>query len=95
MTALTQFAESVDNRFDAVDGRFDRLEGDVAELKTDVAELKIDVTDLKENMRRVYSILDAHMARIERILEENAVQTRMQRWIFQLADQAGIKLKYE
>lgn len=41
----------------------------------------------------------AHTARIERILEENTVQThqqeRMQRWIFQLADQAGMKLKYE
>lgn len=55
MTALTQLAESIDNR--------------------------------------------AHTTRIERVLEENVEQThqqeRMQRWIFQLADQAGMKLKYE
>ncbi len=92
MTALTEFAGSVDKRFDAVDERFDRLEADVSELKTDVAELKTDVN-------RIYGILDAHMTRMERMMEENSVQThqqeRLQRWIFQLADEAGVRLKYE
>lgn len=85
LTALTKFASDVDRRFDG-------LEADVSELKSDVSELKSDVN-------RIYGILDAHMTRIEKILDENAVQThqqeRMQRWIFQLADQAGVKLKYE
>lgn len=99
MTALTQFAGSVETRFDKVDERFDRLESDVAELKTDVAILKTDVAELKTDVSRIYGILDAHMARIERMMEENSVQThqqdRLQRWIFQLADKTGITLKYD
>lgn len=106
MTALAQFATSVDSRFDMVDKRFDKLEGDVselksdvAELKTDMAEVKTDVSELKTDVNRIYDILDAHMTRIERILEENSIQThqqdRMQRWIFQLADKTGVTLKYD
>lgn len=85
MQALNQFANQVDKRFDDVDKRFDKVESDVAELKSDV--------------NRIYNILDKHMARIEEILQENSVQShqqeRLQRWIFQLADKAGVQLKYE
>lgn len=85
MQALNEFAGSVDKRFD--------------KLESDVAELKSDVVELKEDVNRIYGILDAHMSRIETIMQENRVQTyqqeRMERWIFQLADQAGVKLKYE
>jgi archaellum component FlaC len=106
MAMLSKFADRVDERFDGVDERFDKVEADVAELKadvaglkTDVADLKTDVTELKTDVDRIYGILDAHMSRIEQIMQENAVQThqydRMQRWIFQLADQANVRLKYE
>ncbi|MFZ2544906.1 MAG: hypothetical protein WAW80_02940 [Candidatus Saccharimonadales bacterium] len=92
MQALNQFANRVDERFDGI-------ELDISELKSDVAELKSDVAELKSDVDRIYNILDKHMARIEEILQENAVQThqqeRLQRWIFQLADQAGVQLKYE
>lgn len=85
MTALTQFAGGVDKQF--------------GELKSDVAELKGDVAELKSDVNRIYGILDAHMDRIEKILEENSVQThqqqRLERWIFQLADKTGVRLKYE
>ena len=99
MQTLNQFANQVDKRFDGVDRRFDKVESDIAELKSDVAELKSDVAELKSDVNRIYNILDKHMARIEEIIQENAVQThqqeRLQRWIFQLADQAGVQLKYE
>ena len=92
MTALTQFAGNVDKQFD-------ELRSDVAELKGDVAELKSDVTELRSDVNRIYGILDNHMSRIEQMMQENRVQThqqeRLERWIFQLADQAGVKLKYE
>lgn len=85
MSSLSQFADNVDRRFD-------RLESDISELKTDVVGLKDDVN-------RIYGILDAHMARIERILEENSVQShqqaRLERWIFQLADKTNVKLRYD
>ncbi|MGB4762607.1 MAG: hypothetical protein WBP12_04620 [Candidatus Saccharimonas sp.] len=85
MTALSRFADNVDKRFD-------RLESDVAELKSDVAELKQDVN-------RIYGVLDTHMSRIETLIEETKVQAhqqaRLERWIFQLADQAGVKLRYD
>ena len=71
MTTLSQFASSVDKRFDRVDARFDKLESDVAELKTDVAELKKDVN-------RIYGILDQHMARIETLIQETKVQNHQQ-----------------
>jgi septal ring factor EnvC (AmiA/AmiB activator) len=92
MQALNQFAGHVDEQFA-------ELKSDVAELKSDVAELKSDVAELKSDVNRIYDILDKHMARIEDIMQENSVQThqqeRLQRWIFQLADEAGVKLKYE
>lgn len=92
MAMLSKFADRVDERFDGVDERFDKVEADVAELKADVTGLKTDVD-------RICGILDAHMSRIEQIMQKNAVQThqydRMQRWIFQLADQANVRLKYE
>jgi hypothetical protein len=92
MFALSQFATNVD-------GRFDKLEGDVAELKTDVAELKVSVAKLGDDVSRIYSILDGHMSRIETLIQETKVQAhqqeRLERWIFQLADKAGVQLRYD
>ncbi|QQR51333.1 hypothetical protein IPF89_00635 [Candidatus Saccharibacteria bacterium] len=75
-----------------VDKHFDKIEDDIAELKSDVSELKSDVN-------RIYGILDTHMSRIETLIQETKVQAhqqaRLERWIFQLADQAGVHLKYD
>jgi archaellum component FlaC len=92
MAALTQFADSVDKRFDNVDKRFDG-----ADRRFDGVESRLE--KIENDVRNIYNILDAHMTKIERIVEENSVHNyqreRLERWIFQLADQAGIKLKYE
>lgn len=98
MTTLSRFADNVDKRFDVVEKDISEIKMDIVVLKSDVSTLKEDVSVLKDDVRRIYGILDAHMTRIERIIDENSVQThqqeRMQRWIFQLADEAGVKLTY-
>lgn len=85
LSTLSQFADNVDKHFD-------KIEDDIAELKSDVSELKSDVN-------RIYGILDTHMSRIETLIQETKVQAhqqaRLERWIFQLADQAGVHLKYD
>ena len=92
LSTLSQFADNVDKRFD-------KIEDDIAELKSDVAELKSDVAELKSDVNRIYGILDTHMSRIETLIQETKVQAhqqaRLERWIFQLADQAGVHLKYD
>lgn len=91
--------DKVDDRFDKVDERFDKVEMQLFNQGEDTAELKSDMSDVKTKVDHIYSVLDAHMKRIEDILQENQIrdhqQERMERWIFQLADEAGIKLKYE
>lgn len=51
------------------------------------------------NNQMLYDSIVECMARIETMMRENHVQVyqqeRLERWIFQLADQAGVKLKYE
>lgn len=99
MHMLSEFAGSVGKRFDKLEGDIDELKSNVSELKSDVAELKSDVAELKSDVNRIYGILDGHMSRIETLIQETKVQAhqqaRMERWIFQLADQAGIQLKYD
>ncbi|MFZ2544702.1 MAG: hypothetical protein WAW80_01875 [Candidatus Saccharimonadales bacterium] len=78
MQALNQFANRVDKRFDGVDARFDGVDTRLDKLESDVADLKSNVAELKSDINRIYNILDKHMARIEEILQENAVQTHQQ-----------------
>lgn len=91
--------DEVDKRFNKVDERFDKVEMQLFNQGEDIAELKSDMSDVKSKVNHIYNVLDAHMKRIEDILQENQIrdhqQERMERWIFQLADEAGIKLKYE
>ena len=99
MSALSQFANNVDTRFDKLESDVSGLKSDVADLKSDVAELKSDVADLKADVSRIYGILDGHMSRIETLIQETKVQAhqqeRLERWIFQLADKAGVQLRYD
>jgi uncharacterized protein YajQ (UPF0234 family) len=92
MQALNQFTNEVNKRFDGVDARFERID-----QRFDGVDARLDKLD--DDVNRIYGILDKHMARIEEIMQENSVQThqqeRLQRWIFQLADQSGVQLKYE
>ncbi|HRC28318.1 MAG TPA: hypothetical protein PKV96_02930 [Candidatus Saccharimonas sp.] len=106
MSALSQFANNVDTRFDKLESDVAGLKSDVAGLKSDVAELKSDVAglksdvaELKADVSRIYGILDGHMSRIETLIQETKVQAhqqeRLERWIFQLADKAGVQLRYD
>jgi len=99
MSALSQFANNVDTRFDKLESDVSGLKSDVAELKSDVAGLKSDVAELKSDVSRIYGILDGHMSRIETLIQETKVQAhqqeRLERWIFQLADKAGVQLRYD
>ena len=99
LSTLSQFADNVDKHFDKIEDDIAELKSDVSELKSDVAELKSDVSELKSDVNRIYGILDTHMSRIETLIQETKVQAhqqaRLERWIFQLADQAGVHLKYD
>lgn len=85
LDVLNTFQNMVAERFDQQDRRFDEQD-----RRFDEIEKKLD---------HIYSILDSHMKRIEDVVQENAArdhqQARMERWIFQLADQMNVKLKYE
>ena len=78
LSTLSQFADSVDKRFDKIEDNIAELKSDVAELKSDVAELKSDVSELKSDVNRIYGILDTHMSRIETLIQETKVQALQQ-----------------
>lgn len=113
MAMLSQFATAIDSRFDTSEKKFDRLEGrfDKLEKKFDrldqklaviehtVNESKKDIAKIQKDVNNIYNILDAHMARIDSLIQESMVQKhqyeRIERWIFQIADKTGIQLKYD
>lgn len=70
--------------FKYMEKRFDRME-----KRFDEQNKKID---------SIYAILDAHLKKIEQLLEENTVRNhqyeRLERWVHQIADKTGIKLTY-
>lgn len=91
--------DNLEGRFDNLENRFDKLEIQVFKQGEDIKELKANVAEINKKVDHIYEVLDGHMKRIEDILQDNKVrdyqQERMERWIFQLADASGIKLKYE
>lgn len=106
MQALGQFAASVDEKFEGIDkrfevmeSRFDRIDMQLFKIENRLDNLENDMTEVKSKIDKIYGILDEHMRRIESIMQENQVQKyqqeRLERWIFQLADQMNVKLKYE
>lgn len=93
--------EGVDEKFEGIDARFDRIDMRLFKIENHLDNLENDMTEVKSKIDRMYGILDEHMRRIESIMimQENQVQKyqqeRLERWIFQLADQMNVKLKYE
>lgn len=96
---LNDLAAMTAERFEGMESRFDRLDMQVFKQGEAIKTLQADMNEVKQKVDHIYNVLDAHMKRIEEILEENKVrdhqQERMERWIFQLADAAGVKLRYE
>lgn len=89
----------VGEAFTTMNARFDRVEARLDKHDQILKEILQRMEKYDEKFDHLYSVIDSHMKRIEEIVQENAMrdrqQDRMQQWIFQLADAAGIKLKYE
>jgi flavodoxin len=84
LEVVSDLSDMISQKFDAVDARFDAVDA-----RFDEHDKKFD---------KIFSILDAHIKRIEEILQENIMrdrqQARMEDWIFQLAKKLDVKLTY-
>lgn len=82
-----------------VNDRFDKLDVTVFKQGEDIKEVQADIKEVKAKVGSMDDTLHEYLKRIEDILQENTIrdhqQQRMERWIFQLADAAGVKLTYE
>lgn len=71
--------------FKYMENRFDQVE-----KRFDEQDKKIDA---------IYAILDAHLKKIEALLEENSVRDhqyqRIERWVHEIAKKTGVKLSYD
>lgn len=80
--AMSQFAESVDRRFDSIENRLDNIEK--------------DVIDLKSSQDRLLNTIDGFIGRIDKYETELAARDheieRLKRWIKQIADKTGVEL---
>ena len=87
--AVEDIAGIIGEFSDRMDERFNKVESDVAELKSDVA-------DLNRKYDHLVSTLDAFIKRLDDAETENTARdahlARIDRWLHQLADQAGVKL---
>src|SRR5262245_50867277 len=96
---IADFSTMVAARFDQQDARFDQQDAKFFRIEQNIEELKSEIGTIHQKIDHIYGVLDAHMKRIEDILVDNKVrdhqQERMERWIFQLAEAADIKLKYD
>lgn len=55
MTMLSQFADNVNERFDAVDKRFDVVDKRLFRLENDVSEVKQKIVDLEASYDKILS----------------------------------------
>ncbi len=66
------------------------------EKRFDGIEKRFDEQDKK--IDAIYAILDAHLKKIEVLLEENSVRDhqyqRIERWVHEIAEKTGVKLTY-
>lgn len=79
LVVISDLSDMISERFDQHDARFDQHDA-----RFDQHDARFD--KLGKDVNQIYNILDAHMKRIEEILQENTMRdhqpARMERWIF-------------
>ena len=90
MVALTQFAESVDQRFEGIDQRLFRMENDIKGIKK-------DIIDLQASHDRLTQTVDRFIARIDTYeTEQTARDGQFQQllaWARKVSEKTGIPLE--
>ncbi len=91
--------DGLDKRMDGLDKRMDGLDMRLFTVEQKLIEHDRRFDEIDRKIDKIFEILDAHMKRIEDIVQENAARdaqaARMEKWIFQIADKLDLKLKYE
>lgn len=107
-SVIGAFAARVDERFNAVDERFEQVDARFKQIdaRFDTLEARMDerfnvieqqIRELNEKYDHLVSTLDTFLKRLDDMEIQNVARdahlARLDRWLHQLADHAGVKLK--
>jgi chromosome segregation ATPase len=100
---MSEFANSVDARFDAVDARFDTVDArfnsvdaKFISIESRLDRIESEIVDLKASYNRLLNTVDGFLARIDKYETELVARDheieRLKRWIQEIADKTGVNL---
>ena len=90
MTALMQFAESVDQRFDGIETRLFKLEEDNKDIRRDIANLQASHDRLLATVDRFIARIDTYET--EQIARDGQFQ-QLLAWARKVSEKTGIPLE--
>lgn len=97
MTAMSQFAQDIGQRFEAAEDMQRSVDMRLARAENELAEVKLIAIDLKSSHDKLLNTIDGFVARIDGYETEMAARDRqMERllaWARKVSDKTGIPLE--
>lgn len=104
MQALTQFAESVDRRFEgidkhfeSIDGRFESIDKRLFSMEHEIVEIKQKIVDFDASHDRLLNTIDKFLGRLDDMEAENTARDRqferLLDWARKVSEKTGVPLE--